>query len=79
MGTETANDHDAAGFSFEPGSHDDVWLAKYRGRPIGAVGYALGDGRWRAAWRGALVGDSYDSREDAARALLDRLEREADA
>ncbi|HLZ70986.1 MAG TPA: hypothetical protein VKV26_13875 [Dehalococcoidia bacterium] len=67
-----------AGFSFEPGSHEDVWLAKHQGRPIGAVGYALADGRWRAAWRGVLVGDSYDTREDAARALLERLHHEED-
>lgn len=65
-----------ARFSFEPGSHEDVWLAKYEGRPIGAVGYALGDGRWRAAWRGALVGESYATREEAAEALLARLRRE---
>jgi len=67
---------DPARFSFEPGSHQDVWLARYDGRPIGAVGYALGDGRWRAAWRGELVGGAYDTREEAARALFQRLRDE---
>jgi hypothetical protein len=67
---------DPARFSFEPGSHEDVWLARYDGQPIGAVGYALGDGRWRAAWRGQLVGGDYDSREEAALALLRRLRDE---
>ena len=69
---------DPAKFGFEPGSHTDVWLAKYDGRPIGAVGFALADGRWRAAWRGSLVGGNYDSREDAALALLQRLCDEQD-
>ncbi len=76
MGAGTADEDDAAEFSFEPGSHEDVWLAKYRGRPIGAVGYALGDGRWRAAWHGDLVGSSYETREEAVRALLERADRD---
>jgi len=70
---------DGAEFTFEAGSRPETWLVKHRGRPVGAVGYAEGDGRWRAAWRGNLVGSSYDTREEAARALLARLEREGAA
>jgi len=64
---------------FEPGSYPETWLVKQADRPCGAVGYAVGDGRWRAAWQGKLVGDSFESREDAAAALVQaaRLRREA--
>jgi hypothetical protein len=62
--------------SYEPGMYGDTWLVKYRGRPVGAIGYAIGDGRWRAAWRGDLVGGSYESREEAAQVLVDRRLRE---
>ncbi|MHB8573711.1 MAG: hypothetical protein ACYDCQ_00105 [Dehalococcoidia bacterium] len=64
-------------FAFEPGMHPDTWLVRYRGRPVGAIGYAMGDGRWRAAWQGTLVGDSYETREEAARVLVERMERTA--
>ncbi len=55
---------------FEPGAYPEVWLVKHEGQPCGAVGYAQGDDRWRAAWRGELVGESYESREQAAQALV---------
>ena len=58
--------------TFEPGMHAETWLVRCDGEPVGAVGYAEGDGRWRAAWHGALVGTSYDTRTDAARALIER-------
>lgn len=65
------------GVEFEPGDYPEVWLVRYQGQPCGAVGFAPGDNRWRAAWRGELVGESYDSREDAAAVLLDlRRQRE---
>lgn len=71
------NDRDAnPDLTYEPGSHADTWLVRHRGRPVGAVGYALGDGRWRAAWQGQLVGASYDTREEAAMALVERMEQE---
>lgn len=63
--------------TFEPGAYAETWLVRCAGEPVGAVGYAAGDGRWRAAWRGALVGDSYDSREDAAHALVERRRGDA--
>lgn len=58
------------GVEFEPGDYPEVWLVRYQGQPCGAVGFAPGDGRWRAAWRGELVGESYESREEAAAVLL---------
>ncbi len=56
---------------FEPGAYPEVWLVKHHCQPCGAVGYAQGDDRWRAAWRGALVGESFESREQAAQALIE--------
>jgi hypothetical protein len=61
---------------YEPGMYADTWLVKQGGRPAGAVGFALGDGRWRAAWHGDLVGASYETREEAAEALIERRRRE---
>lgn len=62
---------------FEPGAYPEVWLAKHEGQPCGAVGYAPGDGRWRAAWRGNLVGDrnGYETREEAAQILIEMKRR----
>jgi hypothetical protein len=59
------------GIEFEPGAYPEVWLVKQHGQPCGAVGFAPGDGRWRAAWRGNLVGDSCDTREEAVEILID--------
>jgi hypothetical protein len=70
--SEPAEPIDAAAITYEQGMYYDTWLVKYRGNPMGAVGYAFGDGRWRAAWRGNLVGDSYPTQEAAARALIER-------
>jgi hypothetical protein len=58
--------------TFEPGTYIDTWLVRWRGQPVGAIGYAEGDGRWRAAWQGNVVGTSYATREEAARALVER-------
>ena len=58
--------------TFEPGAYPETWLVRCAGEPVGAVGYAEGDGRWRAAWRGSIVGASYETREEAARALVER-------
>lgn len=71
-GTETP------GLTFEQGAYLDVWLVRWQGRPIGAVGYAEGDGRWRAAWQGNVVGSSYATRDEAARVLLERLQNAGD-
>jgi hypothetical protein len=65
--------------AFEPGMYPETWLVKWNGRPVGAVGYAEGDGRWRAAWRGNLVGESYETREEAAQVLIDRLLQDPDS
>ena len=65
-----ATDDDA--LTFEQGTYLDTWLVRWRGQPIGAVGYAEGDGRWRAAWQGNVVGGSYASREEAAHVLIER-------
>ena len=62
--------------TFEQGTYIDTWLVRWRGQPIGAVGYAEGDGRWRAAWQGNVVGTSYASREEAARALIERRQND---
>jgi len=63
-------------FTFLPGDRPETWLVRHAGTPIGAVGYADGDGRWRAAWKGILVGTSYASREEAAEMLLERMRLE---
>lgn len=65
--------HDLA---FEPGMYPDTWLVRYRGRPVGAIGYAVADDRWRAAWHGDLIGGSCETREEAAQVLVERSERE---
>jgi len=70
---------DESELSFEQGSYLDTWLVRWRGQPVGAVGYAEGDGRWRAAWQGTVVGTSYATREDAAQALIARRLRAAAA
>jgi hypothetical protein len=70
---------DPRDLSFEPGIYPDTWLVRYRGQPVGAIGYAEGDGRWRAAYQGSVVGTSYDTREDAARVLVERRAREQQA
>jgi hypothetical protein len=62
--------------TFEPGQYPETWLVRLGDRPMGAVGYAEGDGRWRAAWQGKLVGSSYETREEAANALVERRRRE---
>lgn len=64
-----------AEFTFEQGAYPEVWLVKHEGQPCGAVGFAQGDNRWRAAWQGVLVGDSYETREQAAEALLEAHRR----
>lgn len=63
---------------FEPGQYPETWLVTWRGRPVGAVGYAEGDGLWRAAWRGSLLGTSYETREEAAQVLIERLQHDPD-
>jgi hypothetical protein len=62
--------------TFESGAYSDTWLVRWRGKPVGAVGYAEGDGRWRAAWQGNVVGDSYATREEAARVLVQRRQQD---
>jgi hypothetical protein len=65
--------------SYEPGIYPDTWLVRYRGHSVGAIGYAEGDGRWRAAYQGNVVGTSYDTREEAAWVLVERRAREQPA
>jgi hypothetical protein len=67
------------GVEFEPGDYPEVWLVRYQGQRCGAVGFAPGDNRWRAAWRGELVGEHYESRDEAAAVLLDLRRRREDA